>query len=332
MAQAISFFLARERRTLTIAVATSGDTGSAVAHGFFDVPQIAVFILYPAGKISSLQEQQMTTLGHNIHALEVDGSFDDCQRLVKRTLADPELVRALNLTTANSINVGRLVPQIVYYVWALALLKSQLRQTQITAEQPSRPVVVVPSGNFGNLTAAVYSKWMGNPIDRYVAATNANTVVPEFFETGTYSPRPAVSTYSNAMDVGDPSNFARLRFLYNHDLDRMKRDISSISISDEDTLAEIRRTYDRTGYVLDPHTAVGVAAARSFQLPSPTGPPVIVAATAHPAKFPRVTEKAIGKQIALPPPLQEALSRPKISTRVPAEYSALKEVLLHTDR
>ncbi|HEY4611779.1 MAG TPA: threonine synthase, partial [Bacteroidota bacterium] len=255
MAETLSYVLVEEQRETTILVATSGDTGSAVAHGFYNAPNITVYILYPSGKISRLQEQQMTTLGGNIHAVEVAGTFDDCQRLVKHALADATLVAAHNLTTANSINLGRLLPQVVYYAWAVA-------QLQTTLSKEVSPTVVVPSGNFGNLTAAAYAKSLGVPIEHFVAATNANDVVPQYLETGSFTPRSSIQTLSNAMDVGNPSNLTRLQALYGNDVGRIRQDISSQRVSDEETIAEIRRTYDQTRVVLDPHTAVGVAAAR----------------------------------------------------------------------
>jgi threonine synthase len=324
MALALSYFLKQESRQLTIAVATSGDTGSAVAHGFLNVPNISVFVFYPSGKISKLQEQQMTTLGQNIHAVEVDGTFDDCQALVKRALADERLVRARNLTTANSINLGRLIPQITYYLWALHLL---CRMSATRDSKNAETVVAVPSGNFGNLTAAVYCKGMGAPIARFISASNANDVVPEFFKTGAFRPRPSLQTLSNAMDVGNPSNFARLQAFYGKNRQAMELAITAISVSDDETLNEMRRTFERSGIVLDPHTAVGVAAAHKLHpsgfLPHPT----IVAATAHPAKFPEVVSRAIGRSIPLPPELEEALKRPKKSTRIPAEYTRVMEIL-----
>ncbi len=312
MAETLSHYLERERRELTILVATSGDTGSAVAHGFFNVPHVEVFILYPSGKISKLQEQQMTTLGGNIHALEVDGPFDDCQRLVKQALSDGTIER--ELTTANSINIGRLIPQIIYYVWGVAQLRS------MGVAEP--PTVVVPSGNFGNLTAAVYAKHLGAPIGRLFAATNKNDVVPEYFETGRFSPRPSLQTLSNAMDVGNPSNFARLLDLYGGSLDRMREDIDAGRVSDEETLAEIRNTFGQAGVVLDPHTAVGVFAARKRVSGS-----ALIAATAHYGKFPEVTLRALGKTFPPPPALAEALTKPKQSVRIPANYEALKRIL-----
>ncbi|HTY37675.1 MAG TPA: threonine synthase [Bacteroidota bacterium] len=324
MARALSYFLATQEQHLTIAVATSGDTGSAVAHGFFNVPNISVFVFYPSGKISKLQEQQMTTLGGNIHAIEVEGTFDDCQHLVKRALADHELVRQTNLTTANSINLGRLLPQVTYYVWAALLYKQMMGEA---AHAGPGPAIAVPSGNFGNLTAATYAKRMGSPIAGFLSASNANNVVPEYFSTGAFNPRPSLQTYSNAMDVGNPSNFARLLALYDNDRANLRRDITAMSISDEETVTEMRRTYDRCGYVLDPHTAVGVAAARQGHSSGTPVLPTIVAATAHPAKFPEVVFKALGKSVPLPPQLAEAMSHTKKSVRISADYGRVRELL-----
>jgi threonine synthase len=324
MARALSYFLEREERDLTIAVATSGDTGSAVAHGFFNVPNISVFVFYPSGKISRLQEQQMTTLGGNIHAVEVEGTFDDCQRFVKSALADRDLVRTRNLTTANSINLGRLIPQITYYVWATVLYRQALGEAALRGHGP---IITVPSGNFGNLTAAVYSKRMGAPVARFISASNANEVVPEYFKTGVFQPRPSLQTFSNAMDVGNPSNFARLQALYGNNLQAMQRDITAVSVGDDETLIEMRRTYEQCGYVLDPHTAVGVAAARKVQQSESLVEPTIVAATAHPAKFPEVVARALGISIPVPPQLEEAMNREKQSIRIPAEYKRVIELL-----
>jgi threonine synthase len=325
MASALSYFLEQEQRKLTIAVATSGDTGSAVAQGFYNIPHISVFVLYPSGKISTLQEQQITTVGGNIHAIEVEGTFDDCQHLVKTALADQELVRSCNLTTANSINLGRLLPQITYYFWGLMEFQ---RQAGLSLDQELAVDVCVPSGNFGNLTAAAYAKHMGAAIVQLVSASNANAIVPEFFRTGSFRPRPSTQTYSNAMDVGNPSNFARLQALYGDNLDAMKRDIASTSISDDETLEEMRRTYGQSGTILDPHTAVGVAATRKLKAPHSSSRPTIIVGTAHPAKFPDVVEKAL--HIAIPPPkqLQEAMQRVKQSTKIPSDYHRIRQLLL----
>jgi threonine synthase len=325
MASALSYFLHQEQRDLSIAVATSGDTGSAVAQGFFNVPHITVFVLYPSGKISTLQEQQITTVGGNINAIEVEGTFDDCQRLVKTALADREVVNARNLTTANSINLGRLIPQITYYVWGLLELQRQLKRS---AFRELSVDVCVPSGNFGNLTAAAYAKRMGAPIARLYSASNANGVVPEFFRTGSFRPRPSLQTFSNAMDVGNPSNFARLQALYGNDLDAMKNDIESTSVSDKETLVEMRRTYDQSGYVLDPHSAVGVAAIRKLRTSHSSSRPTIAVGTAHPAKFPDVVAEALRITLPIPKQLEEALRRRKESTRISADYEELRRLLL----
>jgi threonine synthase len=319
MAYAMSYFLEQQHRDLTIIVATSGDTGSAVAHGFFNVPHINVFILYPSGKISRLQEQQMTTLGGNITAVEVEGTFDDCQRLVKQALKDNELQKKRALTTANSINLGRLLPQITYYAWGLIELREKFKEQ-------AQPLVVVPSGNVGNLTAGVYAKWMGTPIRSFIAATNANDVVLQYLHSGNFVPRPSIQTYSNAMDVGNPGNLARLQALYRNLAD-FRHDVDAVSISDEETLQEIRTTYEKTSYILDPHTAVGVAAARRAMEWMSDAPPIIVAATAHPAKFPDVVKKAIGVEVPLPAALQEAVGMPKHSIKIRGRYSEWKELL-----
>jgi threonine synthase len=319
MAQTLSYFLQKEQRRITLLVATSGDTGSAVAHGFFQVPNIDVVVLYPSGKISKLQEQQMATLGGNIHALEVEGTFDDCQRLVKQALADRDLVAARNLTTANSINVGRLIPQIVYYLWGVYQLRSDFKVQE-------SPLIVVPSGNFGNLTAAVYAKYMGAPVGGLIAATNENDVVPEYLASGVFTPRASVQTYSNAMDVGNPSNLARLQKLFDGNVERMRREMEAVSITDEETLEEIHVTYRRTGKILDPHTAVGVRSARRMG-ENGRRAPFIIAATAHPGKFPEVVEKALGQPMTVPPTLLELLNKPKLSIRIRAEFGEIKSFL-----
>lgn len=321
MAQAMSHYLAGEERELTIVVATSGDTGSAVAHGFFNVPHISVFILYPSGKISSLQEQQMTTLGGNIAAVEVDGTFDDCQRLVKAVLNDTDVQTRRPLTTANSINPGRLLPQIVYYAWGLIQLHNE-------GNTPEAPLVVVPSGNFGNLTAAAYAKRMGLPIRGFVAATNANDAVLQYLHDGKFTPRQGIQTLSNAMDVGNPSNLTRLQALYMNNMQSLRENIDAVSIGDEETLLSITDAYTCCNYIADPHTAVGLAAARKAQAWTTTPPPVLVAATAHPAKFPEVVRMAIGREIPLPPALAEAAERPKHAIKIKGTYSEWKELLL----
>jgi len=320
MAEAFSYFLQDEQRELTIIVATSGDTGSAVAHGFYNQPHIKVFVLYPSGKISPLQEKQIATPGGNIVAVEVEGTFDDCQRLAKQALSDPDLRRDRAISSANSINIGRLLPQIFYYVAGVGAWQAQAGWTQ-------KPLcVVVPSGNFGNLTAGLFAKWMGLPIDRFVAATNVNDVVPQYFKTGTYAPRPAIPTISNAMDVGNPSNLARMRALYGDDLAKLKRDVEAVSVNEQETLDELKHTYEKTSYILDPHTAVGVAAARQVRSAMRGDlPDFIILATAHPAKFAEIIEPVIGRKIEMPKQLKEAMGRKKLSVKIPSEFKSLRE-------
>lgn len=320
LAEVLAHFLEQEGKRLTLIVATSGDTGSAVAHGFYQIPNVDVYVLYPSGRVSPLQEQQMATLGKNIHAIEIQGNFDACQALVKQALNDTELAQPLNLTTANSINLGRLIPQISYYGWAIAQWQRLQRNT--------KPIVVVPSGNFGNLTAAVYAKRMGIPIQQFIAATNANAVVPEFFASGKFTPRNSVATVSNAMDVGDPSNFPRLETVYQNDLALMRQEIKAVAVSDIETLSQIKATYQAQHYLLDPHTAVGVVAAKQDLKNSKNNFDYIIAATAHPAKFSEVIANAIGVAPEIPERLQQLINKPKQSVLLPADYTQLKNYLL----
>jgi threonine synthase len=322
MAEVFSYFLRNEERELTIIVATSGDTGSAVAHGFYNQPHIKVFVLYPSGKISPLQEKQITSLGGNIVAVEVEGTFDDCQRLAKQALGDPDLRRNRAVSSANSINVGRLLPQIFYYAAGIGAWKVQ------AIRKDKRLWVVVPSGNFGNLTAGLFAKWMGLPIERFVAATNVNDVVPEYFKTGRYTPRPAIPTISNAMDVGNPSNLTRMRALYGNDLAKLKGDVAAVSINDKETLEEIKRTYEKTGSILDPHTAVGIATARRVRSAMRGDESDFIAlATAHPAKFAEIIEPLIGMKVAVPQHLQDVMGRKKESVTIAAKYNSLLRIL-----
>jgi threonine synthase len=315
MAAVMSHLLVRDGRRITILVATSGDTGSAVAHGFHGTENVDVFVLYPRGKVSPLQERQMATLGGNIHAVAVRGTFDDCQALVKRALGDDAVRARRAITTANSINLGRLLPQIAFYAWARSGWDE-------TGHREIPMDVVVPSGNFGNLTAALYAKRMGFGVGTLTAATNANCAVPDYLRTGRFAPAPSRPTYSSAMDVGDPGNWVRIEALYD-DLDAVRGDVRGVSVTDEETLSTIRETYETTGVVLDPHTAVGVHAARSR-----SGKPVAVAATAHPGKFPEVIRKAIGRDPEIPEALGAALERPLLSIDLDADYDAWKRLLL----
>ena len=300
---------------LTVLVATSGDTGSAVAQAFFNLPGTRVVVLYPEGKVSPLQERQFTTLGGNVTALAVAGTFDDCQRLVKEAFADPAF-RELRLTSANSINIGRLLPQILYYFHAWAHLP----------ETAGELIVSVPSGNFGNLTAGLMAKRLGLPVTRFVAATNVNDVVPRYLANGLFTPRPSVTTLSNAMDVGNPSNFARLLWMYGGDVDRLRDDLVGHAYTDDQTRGAIARVFADWGYVLDPHSAVaylGLAQARSRRPPA-TG---VFLATAHPAKFADVVEPQIGKKVELPARLAACLAREPQVVRVGSTLGHIRALL-----
>jgi threonine synthase len=302
---------------VTVLVATSGDTGGAVASGFLGVPGVEVVILYPSGKVSPVQEQQLTTLGQNITALEVSGTFDDCQALVKRAFQDPELARRRFLTSANSINVARWLPQQLYYCFAWK---------QWPAGAPA-PVVAVPSGNFGNLCAGLLAQASGLPLGHFIAACNANDPVPAYLRTGTFTPRAAVATFSNAMDVGNPSNFVRILELFGNDLARMRTALSADTVSDADTVAAIRTVWEEQGYLLDPHGAVAYTALRRYQAQHPAAPGMILA-TAHPVKFPGVVEPIIGRAIPLPAAVQYLQDRPKRSVPLAVDYEQLKAYLM----
>ena len=321
MARLMGFFVQESGKQLTVIVATSGDTGSAVAHAFLGVSGIRVVILYPAGRVSDAQEKQLTTLGQNITALEVSGSFDDCQRLAKQALVDPVLAEKLTITSANSINIARLIPQSFYYFAAVA----QLGPTD------SLPVFAVPSGNFGNLTGGLLAKRMGLSVGQFIAATNANDVVPEFLRSGKMIPRASRHTISNAMDVGNPSNFARIVDLYDNDLQAIRHDIWGCSFSDEDTLRLMHDVHERHGYVLDPHTAVGVLGWQSFAKQAHLPSSGIVLATAHPAKFAETVVRATGLRPEMPERLMAFLDRPKKSIPFPNRFPELQEFLLSTN-
>lgn len=318
MARAMNYYLKKSRQTLNIIVATSGDTGSAVASGFYGLSNIKVFVLYPSKRISELQEKQIATFGKNIVALEVKGDFDDCQRLAKQALNDESLRAKMNLSSANSINVGRLLPQMFYYF-------SGYRQFQTLYPKPYtlNPIFVVPSGNFGNLTAGFFAKKSGLPVQKFIAAVNINSGVPEYLKTGHLPERKTKMTYSNAMDVGTPSNWARILDLYGK-LEKLNHDLKAITVSESETVKTIRQIYKKYEYVLDPHTAVGVAAA----LKSKSKEPKIVLATAHPAKFKEIVEKAIGVKLVLPKALARIAKKPKKSILIGTDYSDLKEIFI----
>jgi threonine synthase len=318
MAKLMGYFVRGETRPLTVLVATSGDTGSAVAHGFLQVPGIRVVILYPSKRISEAQEKQFTTLGENITALEVAGTFDDCQRLVKQAFTDEELNKGAWLTSANSINIGRLLPQMFYHVAAY-------RQLPVA----SVPLIVsVPSGNFGNLTAGIFAKRIGLPVAKYVASTNANDVVPEYLRTGEFHPRSAQATYSNAMDVGNPNNFPRLLDLCRNRLEYVQKEIWGHGATDEETLAAMKMLHDKFGYIADPHTAVGVLGWEAYKREHPDPAQGLVLATAHPAKFADVVMKAIGTAPPLPDRLAAYLKRDKLSLPISSSYDEFKQFLL----
>ncbi|MEQ1757132.1 MAG: threonine synthase [Vicinamibacterales bacterium] len=307
---------------LTILVATSGDTGSAVAQSFHRVPDTRVVVLYPEGQVSDVQEAQMASLGDNVLAIAVKGTFDDCQRLVKQAFADDELRRHVWLTPANSINLGRLLPQVFYY-----FLLARLGSAAGGANGRSGPIVSVPSGNFGNLTAGLIAKRLGLHVSQFVAATNVNDVVPEYLRTGIYSPRASVRTVANAMDVGAPSNFERIRALYNDDIDAIRADVTGAVYDDSTVVAEIGRVYRRYGYLLDPHGAIawlGLNDALKAAGPQARG---VFLATAHPAKFRDVVGPAIGDDVPLPPAIEAALAKPRHSTPLDARYDALLDLL-----
>ncbi|MCB9069510.1 MAG: threonine synthase [Calditrichae bacterium] len=318
MAQLMGHFVQNDDRELTILVATSGDTGSAVANGFYRVPGIRVIVLYPSGKVSQIQEKQLTTLGENIIALEIDGTFDECQTLVKQAFLDGELQKNFRLTSANSINIARLIPQSFYYGYAWSRLPKPFGDS----------VFSVPSGNFGNLTAGLMATIAGVPITRFVAATNVNDVVPAYLQNGEFLPKPSVHTISNAMDVGNPSNFVRMLALFNHDLNRIRKSVSGFAFTDEETRKTMREIYDRTGYVLDPHGAVGYLGLQQF-LARQTGKwQGVFLETAHPVKFLDVVESTIGISPEIPAQLTEALSKEKIARSLPSEFSIFKNYLM----
>src|ERR1700716_2649470 len=317
MARLMGYFVRGETRPLTVLVATSGDTGSAVAHGFLRVPGIRVVILYPSKRISEAQEKQFTTLGENITALEVAGTFDDCQRLVKQAFSDEELSKRAFLTSANSINIGRLLPQMFYHVAAY-------RQLPVA----SVPLIVSgPRGNFGNLTAGIFAKRIGLPVARFVASTNANDVVPEYLRTGDFHPRAAKATLSNAMDVGSPNNFPRLLDLCRGRLEYVQREIWGHGATDDETLASMKSLHERFHYIADPHTAVGVLGWEAYKREHAEPSQGLVLATAHPAKFADVVRRAIGTAPPLPNRLAAYLQRPKLSLPLSNKYADFKHFL-----
>ena len=317
MARLLEYFTHRDGKELNVLVATSGDTGSAVANGFYKVPGIRVFVLYPKELVSVVQEKQFTTLGENITAIEVAGTFDDCHAMVKQAFADDELNRRMKLTSANSINWARLMPQSFYYFWGVARM----------GRNASDIVCAVPSGNFGNLCAGLIAKRLGLPVARFIAATNINDVVPQYLQSGSFHPRPSAATIANAMDVGNPGNFARILDLYNGSHADISHDVEGFVCTDEQIRATIREVYTRHNYLTDPHGATGYRALKYYtdSHPAKTG---FFIGTAHPAKFTEVVENVIGEDLALPHNLQRFASGKKQTVEMSATFNALKDFFM----
>ncbi len=315
MSRCLAYFNKNKNHAVTVLVATSGDTGSAVAHGFYKVPGVKVVILYPSGKVSDIQEKQLTTLGHNITALEVDGVFDDCQAWVKKAFNDPYLQR-IDLTSANSINIARWMPQMFYYFFTYAALKKQ-----------QKPLVMsCPSGNFGNVCAGILAQQLGLPIAHFIAAQNANNTVDRYLKTGNYQPLPTIPTVSNAMDVSDPSNWVRSLELYHNDDEALQENLSTYSFSDAENIDILQQLYAAHGYIADPHGALGYEALRQYLLQHPDHLGVFLE-TAHPIKFVDTIEQALPLKLPLPAGIGELLHKEKKSIRI-ADYSGLTDVLL----
>lgn len=317
MSRCLGYFVKDNNKKITVLVATSGDTGGAVADGFYDVEGVQVVILYPSGKVSSVQEKQLTTFGKNIHAIEVNGTFDDCQRLVKTAFTDQELCSELFLTSANSINVARWLPQQFFYFLAY-------KQWH---DKNNPPVICVPSGNFGNICAGLLAMKTGLPIKHFIAACNANDVVPKFMLTHKYQSQQSVATISNAMDVGDPSNFIRIQKIFNDDVEQLKKVFSSVSINDDETKKAIVEVEHSFHYLMDPHGSVGYIALRNYLSHHPNSQGIF-AETAHPVKFYDVVEPLIGKKIPLPDSVSAIVNKTKVSTKMDVDYSDLKDFLM----
>jgi threonine synthase len=317
MSRCLGHFVKNNDKNITVLVATSGDTGGAVANGFYNVDGVNVVILYPSGKVSSVQELQLTTLGKNITALEVNGNFDNCQQMVKQAFTDNDLTEKLFLTSANSINVARWLPQQFYYFFAYQQWK----------EKNELPVFCVPSGNFGNICAGLLAHHSGLPAKHFIAACNANKIVPDFLTNGNYQPKKAIATLSNAMDVGDPSNFVRVLEIFDKEFNSLKKVLTSYSISDEETISTIGEVYTKQKYLLDPHGAVGYLSLKKY-LDEHSPEKGIFLETAHPIKFYDTVEPIIHSKIALPGSIQKILNKQKHSIKIDADYDQLKGILL----
>ncbi|MBW7891790.1 MAG: threonine synthase [Chitinophagaceae bacterium] len=317
MSRCLGYFAKAEHEKITVLVATSGDTGGAVAHGFYGVDGVEVVILYPSGKVSSVQEKQLTALGKNIHALEINGTFDDCQQMVKQAFADSSVTAKRKLTSANSINIARWLPQQFYYFFAI-------KQWE---DLKNPPVICVPSGNFGNICAGILAHLSGLPIKHFIAACNSNDVVPRYLHSGQYHPEKAVPTLSNAMDVGNPSNFIRVLQLLENNFARIKKLLSGYSITDRETTSIIRSVWQETGYLLDPHGAVGYLSLQRYLDENPNQKGCFLE-TAHPVKFYDVIEPVIQEKVPVPASVQALINLPKKSTPMGADYEELKNYLL----
>jgi len=315
MSQMLGHFAKQQKREIVILVATSGDTGSAVANGFLGVAGTRVIVLYPKGKVSEIQEKQFTTLGKNITAIEVNGTFDDCQRLVKQAFLDQELTESFFLTSANSINIARLIPQSFYYFYAWSRLPKN-----------KNVVFSIPSGNFGNLTAGLIAKSMGLPIQHFIAATNINDIVPHYLTTKEFLPKPSASTISNAMDVGNPSNFARMLDLFQHNHSAMKHLITGYSFTDEETRIAMKEVFKKFNYTLDPHGAIGYLGLKKYQSQNPESVGVFLE-TAHPAKFLDVVESTLQTKVSIPVALQSFMAGRKKSIECEADFVFFKDLL-----
>ena len=316
MARCLGYFNTNNTNEVTVLVATSGDTGGAVANGFLGVKGVNVVILYPSGKVSDIQEKQLTTLGQNISALEVDGVFDDCQDMVKRAFLDEELTSKMQLTSANSINVARWLPQLFYFMFAYKQLHNKHKEI----------VFSVPSGNFGNICAGMMAQQLGLPIKHFIAANNENNVVTEFLATKHYNPKPSVQTISNAMDVGNPSNFIRIQEIYNNDFKALKNNLSSYSFTDDETRKALKEIYEDYSYIADPHGAVGYLGAKAY-LKNNSNAHCVFLETAHPTKFLDVVEDVISKTVELPAQIEAVMDKKKKSIEI-STYDELKSFLL----
>jgi threonine synthase len=316
MAQCLGYFSKSTKNEVTVLVATSGDTGGAVANGFLGVEGVKVVILYPSGKVSDIQERQLTTLGQNITALEVDGTFDDCQAMVKNAFLDKDLLTEMKLTSANSINVARWLPQLFYFLFAYKQAKSKGKEI----------IFSVPSGNFGNICAGLVAQRLGMPVKHFIAATNVNDTVPKFMATREYNPKPSTATISNAMDVGDPSNFIRIRHLFEDNFEELQKNLSSYSFDDNQTKEALKEIYNINGYIADPHGAVGYLGLKKYQAQYPNTYGIFLE-TAHPVKFLDIVEETLSEKLEIPTQIQKVMGKTKKSIKI-SNYEGLKNFLL----